>query len=186
MHEQVTNCDYSFYVGFFCALTLGTKTILGCIQPGWNAFSKFIQKGLMHSSCQTAVKLKENVFLQLLGLFGFLGFFKREGDNIYGLCFVLSFFPPLSLGGIPKKEVVLCAVGLVPFYYVSVSLDENLKLCVAQVALIKRKKPCLKSLKLVRVSYFLCSAFWMFWSKSGEKKKSKKNYYFFPRGGKEF
>lgn len=54
------------------------------------------------------------------------------------LCFQL--FPPPSLGGIPMKGVVLCAVGLVPFYYVSVSLDENLKLCVAQVALIKEEK----------------------------------------------
>jgi len=49
---------------------------------------------------------------------------------------VLSFQlnPRCSLVGIPIKDMVFCAMGLVPFHYVSVSLDENIKLCVAQVA----------------------------------------------------
>lgn len=135
----------------------------------------------MQPSCQTAVKLKENVSLQLLGLFGFWVLFLREREYC-SLCFVLSAFPAPSLDGIPIKEIVLCAVGLVPFHYVSVSLDENLMLCVAQVSLIKGEKTCLESLKLVYVSIlpsalpFECS----------EVKVKKKKGQIISKRGKEF
>lgn len=99
---------------------------------------------------------------------GWLTFFLRF-EKLLRLCFVLSVFPtPLPEWDLNKWGASLCCeLGSI----LSVSLDENVKLYIAEVALIKGEKIFLKSLELVCVSMLPSGL--PFGCSSNKKKKLK-------------